>query len=150
MPVYNSPPVVPSANVTSEKLYSKKTGSSSSSNNNINILLTPTAAALMSTAGAAHLQPQSPEHTSPSVIWVDATSKHTPSAVASASALRQQFAPAQSWLQLRGALEASLSACVHGTSLAQVDAAQDDRSAYLVLETEIALMQARGACQLLQ
>jgi hypothetical protein len=134
MPVYNSPPILPSV---------QSPGSS--------ILFASTAAALMSKA--ADQQALSPVHASeqhsPSVIWVNPTGMHSPSGCAAAAEQPSTAAASSSavsaltyaeWPQLRVKLEASLQR--QDGALAD---GEQGATVHSVLETEIALMQVRGA-----
>lgn len=134
MPVYNSPPILPSV---------QSPGSS--------ILFASTAAALMSKA--ADQQALSPVHASdqhsPSVVWVNPTGMHSPSGCAAAAEPPSAAAASSSavsaltyaeWPQLRVKLEASLQR--QDGALA---GREQGATVHSVLETEIALMQVRGA-----
>ncbi len=131
MPVYNSPPVLPSAAAASRSLQSAFAGSEHRGSI-ASTGTTPTTAALV-------------QESSPSVIWVGPSGSETPSeaattslAPAAAQALHQT---PDAWSQLRESLEASL--------VARNDAMDKQReqqhTTRMKLEEEIALMQVRAA-----
>ncbi len=136
MPVYNSPPVQPSAAAASRSLQSAFAGSAHSGSI-ASTGSTPTTAALV-------------QESSPSVIWVGPSGSGTPSEAATTS-----LAPAQAlhqtpnaWSQLRESLEASLVARndAMDKQREQMDKQREQQhTTRMKLEKEIALMQVRAA-----
>jgi hypothetical protein len=145
MPVYSPPPLSPTTNGC---------GVSDSLTSTVAISLPP----LLSKAAVPQKLVQSNEQLSPSVLWVDASGMHTPSAGAASSeaaltritdsALVPALAELQepqhivsSWPQLKDKLEASLLAHERSPSQANAERGPHVVASHSTLEKEIALMQ---------